>query len=205
MEITAIEPRRKSFSALFIDGEFAVKIDTETLLKSGLRPGSQITDEELHDLIQASDCRRANEKALYLLEHRSHSKKELVEKIHRTTSLEAAQAAADRMEELGLVDDTAYAYRYAAELLNRKGYSQTRAVYTLTQKGIEKETAQEIVQELAPDPVEKIRSILEKKYPRWMQDEKIRHRAVGALQRLGFRYEEIRQAMAQIEEEMEGW
>ncbi|MFR9228513.1 MAG: regulatory protein RecX, partial [Acutalibacteraceae bacterium] len=116
MLITAIEKRRKMLSALFLDGEFAVNIDTETLLQFRYKIGMDITDEQLHELILASDARRANEKALYLLEHRSHSKKELIEKIQRTTSKEAARSAADRMEELGLVNDEEFAKRYAAEL-----------------------------------------------------------------------------------------
>ena len=91
MLITAIEKRRKMLSALFLDGEFAVNIDTETLLQFRYKIGMDITDEQLHELILASDARRANEKALYLLEHRSHSKKELIEKIQRTTSKEAAR------------------------------------------------------------------------------------------------------------------
>ena len=32
MRITAIEPRRKGLSAVYIDGEFAMKLDTQTLL-----------------------------------------------------------------------------------------------------------------------------------------------------------------------------
>ena len=108
MLITAIEKRRKMLSALFLDGEFAVNIDTETLLQFRYKIGMDITDEQLHELILASDARRANEKALYLLEHRSHSKKELIEKIQRTTSKEAARSAADRMEELGLVNEDVY-------------------------------------------------------------------------------------------------
>lgn len=203
MVITAIEPRRKGFSALYLDGEYAVKIDTETLVKSGWRAGQDITDEELYDLLQSSEQRRANEKALYLLEHRSHAKRELVEKIRRTTSLEAAQAAADRMEELGLVDDEAYARRYAAELLNRKGYAASRAVYELTQKGIDKELALELIEELAPDPQEKILAIVERKYPGCVGDEKITRRAVAALQRLGYRYDDIRQALAEYGENLE--
>lgn len=203
MEITAIEPRRKSFSALFLDGEYAVKIDTETLLKSGYRVGQDITDEQLYALIQSSEQRRANEKALYLLEHRSHSKQELVDKIRRTTSLEAAQAAADRMEDLGLIDDEDYAQRYASELLNRKGYAASRTVYELTQKGIDKELALELVEELAPDPQEKILGIVERKYPNCVQDEKIMRRAVAALQRLGYRYDDIRQALAEYADDIE--
>lgn len=203
MEITGIEPRRKSFSALFLDGEFAMNIDTETLLKSGWRVGQDITDEELYALLQASEQRRANEKALYLLEHRSHSKKELVDKIRRTTSAEAAQAAADRMEDLGLIDDADYARRYAGELLHRKGYSASRAVYELIQKGIDKELAQELVEELAPDPQEKILAIVERKYPVCIGDEKVMRRAVAALQRLGYRYEDIRSAIATYTEGQE--
>lgn len=203
MVITAIEPRRKGYSALYLDGEYAVKIDTETLVKSGWRAGQDITDEALYDLLQASEQRRANEKALYLLEHRSHAKQELVEKIRRTTSPEAAQAAADRMEELGLIDDEDYARRYVAELLNRKGYAASRAVYELTQKGIDKELALELTEELAPDPQEKILAIVERKYPGCVGDEKIKRRAVAALQRLGYRYDDIRQALAEYGESLE--
>ena len=81
MELTAAEPRRHRLTQLYIDGEQAVKVDTETFLRSGLRLGDELDDEELHQLIQASDAHRAREKALYLLEHRAHSKKELTEKL----------------------------------------------------------------------------------------------------------------------------
>ena len=84
MRITAIKPRRRSLSALFLDGEFAMSLDTETLLKSGWREGREIEEEELSALKQESEKRRSHEKALYLLEHRDHSKKELAEKIART-------------------------------------------------------------------------------------------------------------------------
>ena len=196
MLITAIEKRRKMLSALFLDGEFAVNIDTETLLQFRYKIGMDITDEQLHELILASDARRANEKALYFLEHRSHSKKELIEKIQRTTSKEAARSAADRMEELGLVNDEEFAKRYAAELFNRKGFSGRRAQYELRQKGIDKEIIAQVVEELEPNPAEKIKEIIEKKYLRCLQDEKGYRRAVNGLQRLGYRYEDIRQAIS---------
>ena len=204
MQITAIEPRRKSLSALFLDGEFAMNIDSETLLKSGYKLGGDITDEELYELLQASDNRRANEKALYLLEHRNHSKKELVDKIRRTTSPQAAQAAAEHMQELGLVNDAVFAKDYAAELLGRKGFSASRAQHELLLKGIDKELAEEIIGELAPEPVEKIKEILARKYERVLGDEKGRRRAVNALQRLGYRYDDIRRALSDYDVELNG-
>lgn len=202
MELTAAEPRRKGLIQLYIDGEEAVKVDMETFLRARLKPGDSLTDEELHQLIQASDARRANEKALYLLEHRSHSKKELTEKIARTAaSREAAQAAADHMEELGLVDDQAYAQSYAKELFLRKRYGAVRVKQELRLKGIDGELIDELLDyyeqvdggNLA---IENIQAILEKKYPSWQEDEKTRRRAFAALQRLGYTYEQIRQGMS---------
>ena len=109
MELTAAEPRRRGLVQLYIDGEPAVKIDHEVFLRSRLKPGDELTDEELHQLILDSDAHRAKEKALYLLEYRDHTKKELTEKIARTAaSREAAEAAASKMEELGLIDDESY-------------------------------------------------------------------------------------------------
>ena len=183
MLVTALEPRRKRLTALFLDGELAAKLDSETLLQSGLRIGMELDDEELYRLIQRSDAHRAQEKALYLLEHRSHSKKELADKISRTAGREAAERAAERMEELGLVNDAQYARNLAEALLQRKRFAARRAEYELLQKG------------LAPEPEESLRFLLERKYQRSLSDEKGRRRVFAALQRLGYSGEDIRTAL----------
>ncbi|MBW7572629.1 regulatory protein RecX [Caproiciproducens faecalis] len=203
MLITAVEPRRKGLSALFLDGEFALNIDTETLLKSGFRTGREISDEQLHELILESDSRRAGEKALYLLEHRSHSQKELADKISRVTTREAAEAAAHHMAELGLVNDEEYARSLAGELFRRKAYSASRVRRELLQKGIDEELVEQILEENTPDPVEKIKELLDKKYARLLDDEKGRRRSIAALQRLGYGWDDIRTALNQFENEDE--
>lgn len=198
MELTAAEPRRKGLVQLYLDGEAAVKIDTEIFIRSGLKPGDMLTDEELRQLIQASDERRAREKALYLLEHRSHSKKELTEKIARTAaSRSAAQAAADRMEELGLLNDEAYARDLARDLFLRKRYGAMRVKQELKRKGIDGELIDELLEQYGgeEEALENIRAVLDKKYAGWEEDEKTRRRAFAALQRLGYSYGLIRQAM----------
>lgn len=198
MELTAAEPRRRGFVQLFLDGEAAVKLDAQVFLQSGLKPGDQVSDQELFELIQASDARRAQEKALYLLEYRNYSKRELTEKIARTAaSREAAQAAAGRMEELGLIDDRRFGEDYARELFSRKGYGARRAAQELRRKGLDQELVQELVEKYgSPEQRgENIRRVLEKKYPGWREDEKVRRRAFAALQRLGYSYQEVREAM----------
>ena len=198
MELTAIEPRRHRLVQLYLDGEAAVKLDAATAHEARLRVGMELDDEELHELLQKSDAARAKEKALYLLEHRRHAKRELERKLSRTVGEEAAQAAADRMEELGLVDDADYAARLAQELA-RKGYAFSRTVQELVRRGVDRELAQEAAREASPDPEEAIRRLIQRKYERRLGDEKGRRQTAAALQRLGYRWEEIRSALREFD------
>lgn len=198
MELTAIEPRRHRLVQLYLDGEAAVKLDAATAQEARLRVGMELDDEELHGLLQKSDAARAKEKALYLLEHRPHAKRELERKLSRTVGEEAAQAAADRMEELGLVDDADYAARLAQELA-RKGYAFSRTVQELVRRGVDRELAQEAAREASPDPEEAIRRLIQRKYERRLGDEKGRRQTAAALQRLGYRWEEIRSALREFD------
>lgn len=195
MIITDVQPRRHRLSQLYIDGEAAVKVDTETWLRSGLMPGDEIDDERLHRLLQDSAAHRAHEKALYLLEHRAHSKKELERKIARAEfDKDAAKAAADRMEELGLIDDEQYARRLTQELFTRKKFGVRRVKQELREKGIADEIIALVLEEFSSETeetVEKIRELIERKYPMAQEDEKVRRRAVAALQRYGYRLEDI--------------
>lgn len=206
MLITAIEPRRKCLSAVYIDGEFAMKLDTETLIANHIRAGIEIDDEELHELIKKSDTKRAKERALWLISYRDHSKKELVEKISRTCSQESAEAAAERLQELGLVNDENYARRYYKELTEgSKHLSPRGAKYKLIEKGIDRNLIDDIIDEAEVDEKEQIRILIEKKYRNFNQDEKFHRRAVAALQRKGFRWDDIKSVMNEYEEEDYGY
>ena len=119
----------------------------------------------------------------------------MADKITRTAGREAAEHAAQRMEDLGLVDDERYARDLAAELLQRKRYAARRAEYELLQKGINRELAREIVEELAPEPEESLRILIERKYQRSLSDEKGRRRVFAALQRLGYGSKDVRSVL----------
>lgn len=200
MLITAIEPRRRAMSALYIDGEFAMNLDAQTLIENRFDVGREIDDDDLREIIRLSNERRAKEKALCLISYRDHSKKELTDKIRRTCDGESAEKAAERMEELGLVDDESYARRYAGQLLFNKHMSKNAAAYELARKGIDRELADEILDEIPFDESEHIRAVINKKYGN-INDEKTKRRAVAALQRLGYRWDEIKSVLEEYTEE----
>ena len=191
MKITDIRPRRKGLSAVYIDGEYALSLDTQTLLEHRIDIGREFDDEELHDLIESSNERRAKEKALWLISYRSHSKKELRDKISRTCDRQSAEKAVERMEELGLVNDRDYAERCAQTLIFSKHMSKRGAAMELRRKGIESEIINEVLDDIEVDEREQIQAVIERKYPK-IDDEKIRRRAVAALQRLGYGWEDIK-------------
>ena len=194
MRVTEIRPRRKQLSALYLDGEYTASIDTKTLLEQRVDVGCELDDDDLQELISLSDENRAKEKALRLISYRSHSKKELTEKIRRTSTDEAAQKAADRMEELGLVNDGDFARRYAEQLLTIKHMSKRGAAMELQRKGIDRDMIEETLDEIEVDPREQIVEFLSKKYKN-LDDEKIKRRAIAALRRLGYGWEDIRSAL----------
>lgn len=199
MIITAIEPRRKSLSAIFIDGEYALKLDTETVITEKLKIGSEIDDDRLLELIKASDAKRAKEKALWLISYRDHSEGELRQKLLRDFGEEAVDKAVHRLCELGLINDENFARKYA-QSLSHKHMSQRQIQQKLRQKGLDRDLTSEAVEDLDLDEKEEIRALINKKYLRKLSDEGDLRRTVAALQRRGFGYSDIRSVIEEFTE-----
>ena len=91
MRITDLKPAKKALTLVYIDGEYAMKLDTVTLAENGITVGYVLDDEELKELIEKSDYKRAKEKALWLISGRDYSKKQLMDKIKKDSSEEIAE------------------------------------------------------------------------------------------------------------------
>ena len=197
MTITAIEPKRKGLSALYINGEFALKLDTETILSHRIDVGTEIDDDDLKALIESSDIKRAKDKAMWLISYRDHAKKELIDKVSKDSSVDAATKAVERLEELGLIDDERFARHYASDLINIKHLSPFGAKRKLIEKGIDRDLAQDIIDELDCNIDDNITAVIEKKYSKNLSDEKGRRRCINGLMRLGYSYSDIKSALSQ--------
>lgn len=201
MEITEIRKRRGRQYQLYLDGEEAVTVDAATFDESPYRVGSTLTDEALRALLQASEERRAREKALYLLSRRDHARGELEKKLRTAAGAQIAADTAARMEALGLVDDAAYAARLARDLAARKCFPRRRVIQELTAKGIDRETAEEAadaaMEELGADDRQQALALLRKKYYNRLLDDDARRKTAAALARYGFSADAVRYAMEQ--------
>lgn len=193
MIITDIKKNRKFLSSVYIDGEFFAKIDNEILFKSNLKIGSTVDENIINALVNDSDYKRSKNKSLYLLSFKDHSKKELEDKLKKDYSDEAANKAVQRMEELGLINDFAFAEKYAKDLLFVKHFSKRRTEFELVAKGINRELICEILDSIDYDPIVHIKFLIDKKYKLAYTDEKIKKRAIAFLQRYGYSWDDIKQ------------
>ncbi len=195
MLITAVEPKKKGLSALYLDGEYAMKLDTETLLAHRFDVGREIDDETLHRCVIASDTKRCKDKAMWLVSFCDHSRRELYDKLRRDYDESVCEQTVARLQELGLIDDRRYAERYAADLVHLRHLSVRGVREKLYHKGIDRDLIDEVTDTLDIDESAQLRAVIEKKYARSLSDEKGVRRTVAALTRMGFGYADIRAAL----------
>ena len=208
LRIIGIQKERGHQVHLVLDGAEDARIDQRIWEESSYEVGSSLSEEQLEDLTARSRRRRAKEKALFLLSRRDYSKMELADRLSRERGRrcpereETARETADRMEELGLVNDEAYAARLAGEYRFRRFYPRRRAVQELCGRGIARELAERAVEETGTQDADLALALLRKKYYNKLHDADGRRRTAAALARQGFSYDDIRRAFRQAEADL---
>lgn len=202
MTITQLQETKKGRFSVFVDGEFLFSVHKDTFLtRQELALSRQITVEALEEIRLADELLSCKEKALTLLEYSSHSAGRLAEKLRRHYPPETVEQVVQRLRELGLLDDLDYGRRLAADLLNLRGYSLGRVRQTLYQRRLDKETIDQVMGELSEiDQIAPIVALVNKKYLQKLREPRGREKVAAALQRRGYRYDEIREALSQVTE-----
>ena len=201
--LTKISPTKQGRLALFFDEEFAFSVDLETLTQFGLQKDMELTEEELEKLTEQTQYKKAKDRAFKLLGYKSYTRWLLKQRLlQEDFPQEIVLDVLDRLEELGLIDDLDYARRCASDLLHLKKYSLSRVRQELRHRGVDDADIEDALSTVDCDPLEQIRQVIEKKYRSALADEKGRRRAVNGLQRLGYSYSLIRQALSEYEIEI---
>lgn len=198
-QITAVKETKRGRLALFVDGEFAFSLDPETFADADLHEEDEIESFRLEELRRQSDTRKAVDRALDILALRDHAAGELYQKLCRKFDPHSAAAAVAKAEELGLLNDADFARRRAVELM-RKRKSRREVEQDLAAKGIDRDTAAQVLEELyvpedGPDPeVAAACALVQRQYARKLAEGK-RPQVMAALARRGFSYAVIRTAL----------
>lgn len=202
--IERIQPslHKKDRVLVYLTGGDLLRITPEELLRFGLRPGQELTEDVLEELRRAAARSQTRQRAAELAAGRMLSQKELSDRlVKKGADPREAQETAQWLADLGAVDDAAYAgviaRHYAA-----MGYGPGRVRQELQRRGVPRDLWEDALAQL-PDPEEAIDKFLTAKLRGKTPDRATLQRLSAALQRRGFQWQDIRPALARLDRDME--
>lgn len=137
--------KNKSRANVFLDGEFVCGLNNLTLVKNGLKPGTEITKEKLMKIYNESEIEGAYEKALSLLSRQKYTKKAITDKLKaKGYETEIIDVVVEKLKEYGYISDTAFATSFV-NCNNSK--SKRMLEVNLLQKGISREIIKQVLDE----------------------------------------------------------
>lgn len=211
MRLTKLEPSRRvrgRWLAFLEDGSI-LRLGESQVVSFGLYAGMEVDGDLREKLTAAARLGAVKEKALDLIALRPRSRKELIDKLtarprdrdkEPLATREEAEEAAAWLEELGYVDDGAYA-KSLSEHYAAKGYGPAKIRDEFYRRGVPREHWEEALAGLE-DPAEDIDAFLRRKL-KGDADPKALKRAADALARRGYRWEDIKDGLRRYGTEIE--
>jgi regulatory protein len=203
-KVTAIrtgKSRRKRVN-LFLDGRFAISLDTEVAAKGNLQVGSELSDADIEALARSDQFRRCLNAAANYLSYRPRSESELKERLaRRNFDADSITAVLALLKEQNLVDDLTFAQFWRDSRQSSRPISQQLTRLELRQKGVAEDIIDQVVDTVNDDDsayqaaMGKLRSLTQTDYPSF------RRRLGGYLKRRGFSYGVINQTVRRIWQE----
>lgn len=179
---------------IYLDGEPTLTIHEDVLVKYGLHKGMEMEEEEWRDLLLAEEENKVRQAALRFLSYRPRTSKEIQEHlIAKEFELDRIQPVLQELQDLGYVDDSAYAKAWVQER-KRKGLGTFRIGQELKQKGIrEADLSHALAQTNLEEERQLAMEIAERRYLRMEHDpwQKVERKLGNYLLRRGFSWEII--------------
>lgn len=200
MVIQELKPSQRvqgRWLAMLEDGSI-LRVGQQEIADFALYAGRKLTEEEAAALTAGLRSRQMRERALELLSRKPQSRRELTRKLNEWgAGPEEADAVCDRMEELGYLNEAAYAARIV-EVYSARGFGEKKLRDELYRRGIPREEWDEALARVE-DSTQAIDDFLQKKLTGWTGDRKQLQKVTAALARRGFSWSDIRDALARYE------
>ena len=196
MVIRELKPSRQvpgRWLAALEDGSL-LRVGEDEVLRFGLYAGRELSDQEAQALTRSAERSGRRQRAMELAAGKPLSRRELERKLSAWGADEEEQAAVcGRLEELGYLDDGAYAARVARHYWDR-GYGRLKIQDELYRRGVPRELWDQALEGLG-DPAAAIDALLEKKLGGRDADRKELQKVSAALARRGYQWQDISEAL----------
>lgn len=186
-------------------GDDVYVLDVTILVELGLREGQILSDESMTSLACEAAFSAAKERALHLLSQRAYTEKEIEDRLTRHEyDADCSRRVIAWLNELGYLDDEAYAHRWVDQRTQSKGFGPVRLRQELMRKGISQEIvehalAQNDETEYEAIAYEQAKKRLLRQGETTLQE--VRPRLYGFLQRRGFPSSIIGRVMRRLSDE----
>ena len=200
MKITDISLKKGTRYQIDVDDNYWYILDVELIVEHRLKVGMEVDEAFLEGVKLAADRRKAKERALYLLGYRDHCREELIRKLCRSVDRAVAEETADRMQELGYLNEEVYAAKLARYLMQDKKQGRMRALQEMRRRGVDVSAAEAAVDAIETD-VDVLADLIERKYARHLTDPEDRaagQKLYAALRRLGHTHDDVMAAIDRV-------
>jgi len=202
--ITDIRPQKSQRRwNIFLDGKLAFPVSPEVAVKTGLIIGQKLEDSQIEALTGIETAQRCLDAALRYLNYRPRSEQELRQRLdHRGFNPKTIDQTIQRLQQMGQVDDAAFAQLWVENRQTLRPRSQLRLRRELQAKGVERETIDAVVSKL--DEKANACLIARKKRIKWNgKDMQVWRRNMGTyLSHHGFSYCVIKDVLDMLTKEM---
>jgi len=195
MKIVSVKKYKGSSYEVILDDERQLYLHIDIITEYRVQNDADFSEDELEKIIYASNKRRAFQYALYLLDYRDYSYREMYTKLEKTYKNEdMCFEVMDKLVSIGCINDKRYAAMLAKKYVEIKKFGIYRAKNEMKLKGIRSEMAEASLEKYYGQMRENIALLLEKKYSRYLIDENDRKavdKVKNSLVRYGYSYDDI--------------
>ena len=207
MKVTNVSRYKGTTYEVEIDESRKLYLHIDIITDFSVRTGMELERDELRKIVYASNYRRAYQRALYLLDYRDYSVKEMTDKLVATYKNEAlCSAVLKKLKENGFIDDERYAERMARKLVEVRKFGYRRAKREIMLKGIDQFTAEDALAVYEDKFEENLMELLQTKHSRYLTDSSDRksiEKVKNALVRYGYDFSDINRAVKEYFENSE--
>ncbi len=195
MQIIKLQKDKLHLTKVCLSNGQEVLIDNDVCSENCLKVGDSLTEQAIDDLVFLSQYQRAKSRAVWYLDRKDRTSKDLFNKLCTAGfDKKAVAKVIGRLTEVGLIDDRRFAENYAERLLEGNT-SKREAFAKLLQKGVPYDMAKEVLAENEVDEISQIKKLIERKYRTKLAAENGTQKVFAALARKGFSYEAVKTAL----------
>ncbi|MBR0311395.1 MAG: RecX family transcriptional regulator [Oscillospiraceae bacterium] len=203
MRVERIErsKRKQERMLVHLEGGDLLRITEDELLRFDLYTGLDISPETMVELQKCAARSETRVRAVNMISARPLNKKELQKRLRGKGAADAdAEAAAEWLEEIGALDDLAYA-KTVVRHYSANGYGEAKLRDELRRRGVPREHWDEALAD-APDPAETIARVIASKTKDGALGDRELKKLSEALLRRGFAWRDVRAALSALGEEI---